>query len=296
MRITHNSVATSVLSNLQGNITRLGQTQERLSSGRVINRSSDSPGGAVSAMQMRSQLAVARQYTRNADDGLGWLGVVDTALTSAMEQTRRIRDLTVQGISTGIAGQESRDAIAAEIDGLRESLIGLANSTYLDRPVFGGTTPGSTAYQPSGPTAGDYVGDDGAVMRTVGANTQVRVDSPGREVFGDGVESLFSIVADLSTHIKSDPASVPVDLNRLDVAIENLQGGLSSVGARYNQVDRMRQMATDNEGNLKKTLSDIEDIDLPQTITELQLQQTAYQAALAAGARVVQPSLIDFLR
>ena len=58
----------------------------------------------------------------------------------------------------------------------------------------------------------------------------------------------------------------------------------------------MRQAADDAVLNVSKTLSDVEDIDLPQTITELQLQQTAYQAALAAGARVMQPSLLDFLR
>jgi flagellar hook-associated protein 3 FlgL len=43
-------------------------------------------------------------------------------------------------------------------------------------------------------------------------------------------------------------------------------------------------------------VSDVEDIDLPKTISDMQLQQVAYQAALAAGAKVVQPSLVDFLR
>jgi flagellar hook-associated protein 3 FlgL len=86
------------------------------------------------------------------------------------------------------------------------------------------------------------------------------------------------------------------DLDRLDTISVGIRNGLSTVGARTNQLERMRQAADDAVLNVSKTLSDVEDIDLPQTITELQLQQTAYQAALAAGARVVQPSLIDFLR
>ncbi len=48
--------------------------------------------------------------------------------------------------------------------------------------------------------------------------------------------------------------------------------------------------------SLKSTLSGVEDIDLPKTIMDLQLQQTTYQAALSATAKVLQPSLMDFLR
>jgi flagellar hook-associated protein 3 FlgL len=86
------------------------------------------------------------------------------------------------------------------------------------------------------------------------------------------------------------------ELDRLDVRAATIRNGLSTVGARSNQLERMRQSADDMALNVSQSLSDVEDIDLPQTITDLQLQQTAYQAALAAGARVVQPSLIDFLR
>ena len=86
------------------------------------------------------------------------------------------------------------------------------------------------------------------------------------------------------------------DLTALDASRGALQSGLSSVGARYNQLSQMRQAADDRVLDLSTQLSDVEDIDLPKTLTDLQLQQTAYQAALAAGARVVQPSLVDFLR
>jgi flagellar hook-associated protein 3 FlgL len=85
-------------------------------------------------------------------------------------------------------------------------------------------------------------------------------------------------------------------LTSLDATAVGVKNGLATVGARTNQLQRMRQAADDAVLNVSKTLSDVEDIDLPQTITELQLQQTAYQAALAAGCPVVQPSLIDFLR
>jgi len=130
----------------------------------------------------------------------------------------------------------------------------------------------------------------------VGANTKVRVDSSGPEVFGTGDSQLFKVLADVADHLRNNPGALAADLGNLDTAFKRVQSGLSSVGARYNQVTRMQQAAENNVINLTQSLSDVEDIDLPKTITELQLQQKAYQAALAAGARVVQPSLLDFLK
>ncbi|MGC9669221.1 flagellar hook-associated protein FlgL [Planosporangium sp. 12N6] len=292
-RVTERSVASRVLTGLQYNLDRLGRTQQQLSSGKQINGASDSPTGAVAAMQFRSDISAAQQQRRNADDGIGWLGSADAALTNVSSSGRRARELVLQGMSAGTGGSaESREALAAEIDNIRKELIGTANTTYLNRPVFGGTTGGTVAYDQSG----TYVGDTGTVTRTVGENMKVRVDTGGEEVFGTGDTQLFKVLDDITTHLRTNPAALGDDLGRLDTALQKVQAGLSSVGARYNQVDRMRQAADDKVLDLKNQLSDVEDIDLPKTLTDLSLQQTAYQAALAAAARVVQPSLVDFLR
>jgi flagellar hook-associated protein 3 FlgL len=292
MRVTHNSVAANVLANLQGNINRLGETQQRLSSGKLISKPSDSPAGTVSAMELRSELAANRQYARNADDGLGWLNAADSALQDASELVTRARSLVLQGMSTGTAGPESRQALADEIRQISEAIRGVANASYMDRPVFGGTTKEATAY----PDGASFNGDGEEVMRTIGANTKVAVNLDGRTVFGVGGDSIFAVLAGVADNLESNPAELTADIGRLDAKVVGIRNGLSTVGARTNQFERMRQAADDAALNVTKTLSDVEDIDLPQTITELQLQQTAYQAALAAGARVVQPSLLEFLR
>jgi flagellar hook-associated protein 3 FlgL len=293
MRVTHNSIATSVLSNLQGNINRLGETQLRLSSGKLINRPSDSPAGTVSVMELRSELAANKQYARNADDGLGWLGSADSALQSASAQVTRARSLVLQGMSTGTQGPEARQSMAYEIRQISESLRDAANTSYLDRPIFGGTTHETEAYVSGGMV---FNGNGEDVVRTIGTNTKIAVNIDGAAVFGEGADSVFGILSEIVTKLENDPEALGADLSRLDTVAAGIRNGLSIVGARTNQLERMRQAADDAVLSVSKTLSDVEDIDLPQTITELQLQQTAYQAALAAGARVMQPSLIDFLR
>ncbi|MFC4062581.1 flagellar hook-associated protein FlgL [Planomonospora corallina] len=293
MRVTERSISTRVLNNLQGNISRLEDIQVRLSGGKQLARPSDSPAGTTSALSLRSDIRTQEQYLRNADDGLGWLGTIDTALTSANSQVNRARELVLQGMSTGAGGSVSaRTALATEIDNIRSSLINVANTTYLGRPVFAGAASGTTAYEQDG----THQGQGGEVLRTIGDNTKVAVNSDGERVFGTGENQLFKVLADISEHLKNDPSALGDDLARLDTSIKTMQTEVADVGARYNRVTQMRDTADARILSLKTQLSDIEDIDLPKTITELTLQQTAYQAALAATARVVQPSLVDFLK
>jgi flagellar hook-associated protein 3 FlgL len=296
MRVTHNSIAANVLANLQGNINRIGETQQRLSSGKQISKPSDSPAATVSVMALRSEVAANKQYARNADDGIGWLNTADSALQEAGTLVTRARSLVLQGMSD-TTGATSRQSLGAELRQISEALRGIANTTYIDRPVFGGTTSDTAVY----PDQATYRGDGGAVMRTVGANTKVAVNIDGGTIFGDPTDlvnptTIFATLTDIATRLESGAAPTSTDLGALDATTVEIRNGLSTVGAITNQLERMRQAADDAVLNVSKTLSDVEDIDLPQTITELQLQQTAYQAALAAGARVVQPSLIDFLR
>jgi len=295
-RVTEGSITTRVLANLQRNVARGGRIQEQLSSGKQINRPSDSPTGAVSSMQLRGEQRITQQYSRNADDGMGWLNAIDGALMDSMPQLNRVRDLAIQSQS-GVSSPESREALAVEVDNIRDSLIGLANTTYMGRPVFGGTTAKSAAYT----TAGVYQGDTGAVQRTVGSNAQVRVGEVGPKVFGAATDpdgTIFSVLSGISSSLRNPTATPTVadGVEKLNAASDRIRSTLSDVGARYNRVSQMRDTALDRVVTLKSQVSDIEDIDLPQTIMEMQLQETAYQAALAATAKVIQPSLLDYLR
>jgi len=136
MRVTHNSIAANVLTNLQGNINRMGEIQQRLASGKQINKASDSPAATVSVLALRSEVAANKQYARNADDGLGWLTAADSALQNASELVTRARGLVLQGMSSQ-TGPEAKAALAEEIRQLSEAMRDTANTSYLDRPVFG---------------------------------------------------------------------------------------------------------------------------------------------------------------
>ncbi|MGQ0843539.1 MAG: flagellin N-terminal helical domain-containing protein [Sporichthyaceae bacterium] len=294
-RVTQRSMAAQTMANLQGNLSRMADLQERMSSGKQISRPSDSPTGTVSAMQLRSEIRDNQQWSRNADDGLGWLGTIDQTLTSALESTRRARNLTVAGLNAGAMTPAAAEAIALEVDSLRSGLLGLANTRYLDRPVFGGTTGGASAYD----AAGAYLGPASSppVLRTVGASTGVRVDQTGPEVFGPAGADAFTVLAEISAALRAgDQTALRAGLGNLDVAMNRISGRLAESGAAYNRLEQLQTAADDRVLTLRTALSDVEDIDLPATIVELSLAQVAQQAALAATQKVITPSLVDFLR
>jgi flagellar hook-associated protein 3 FlgL len=190
-------------------------------------------------------------------------------------------------------GPAAREALATEVDQIREGMVTTANATYLGRPVFGGVTAGGTAYD----ATGTYVGTPGPVNRTVGDGVKISVNVDGQTAFGPTGSSVFDHLAALSTALRSgNEAGITAGVGALAGDLERFTTTQAEVGTRQKRVEDAQQAAGDNELKLTGSLSSVENADLPKTIVDLQMQQVAYQAALGATARVMQPSLMDFLR
>jgi flagellar hook-associated protein 3 FlgL len=292
-RVTQSMMSQHSLGSLQLSLSKLAKIQEQLSTGRVLNRPSDSPGATVSSMRMRSSISDQKQYARNAEDGLGWLGQTETALTSMNSEVRRARDLALQG-ANGSLGQQGRDALAVEVDKIREGLIAQGNTTYLGRPVFGGITAGSRAFDPS---TGAYIGTAGAVNRTIADGVSIDIQTDGQAAFGANGSSVFDDLTALSAALRAgNGAAISASSDTLTADMDRIQARISDVGTRFNRLEKASTAAGDAELDLTSALSEVENTDLPKAMVELQMQEVAYQAALASTARVMQPSLLDFLR
>jgi flagellar hook-associated protein 3 FlgL len=293
VRITQRAVALTSLQGLNRNLDALGKLQQQLTSGRLINAPSDSPTGTNRAMQTRADQAAVAQQARNIGDAKDWLDQTDSTMRLMLETTRRVRDLTVQGLNSGNGSDASRQAIATEVASLREGLIGLANTKIQGRPLFGGTTSGPEAYT----SAGVWAGISGApVTRRVAENEVVRVDMTGPEVFGAAPDDLFAIVERIATDVVTDPTLLEGHLTDLDTAMSGMLKAVADVGARAARIERVEQINMDRTLALTSQLAETENIDLPNTIMKLQMQQVGYEAALSATAKALQPTLLDFLR
>ena len=292
-RITQNMLVGSSLTSLQRRLSGLADVQEQLTTGKVLNRPSDSPTDTTAAMRMRSAMSAEQQYVRNAQDGLAWSGLVDQTLGSITDQVRRARELALQGASSGSMSDAGRTALAVEIEQIRMGLLSEANTDYLGRPVFGGTTAGAAAYD----ATGAFVGQAGAVRRAIGDGVQVRVDVSGPDVFGDGATSMFAELDELAMALRAgDEVGIAAGIDRLATRMDTINAARANAGATSNRLERAVQQRQDAIVDLTSGLSDVEDVDLAKAMMDLRVQEVAYQAALAGTARVLQPSLVDFLR
>lgn len=297
-RITNQTIAFSAQRNLQNNKALLDKIQEQGTSRQAINRPSDDPVGTAKSLQVRSAQAATAQYGRNIDDGNGWLGTVDTTLTATTNIMNRIRDLTVQGANDGSLSPTAKQAIATELDSLKGQLLTQANANYLGRPVFAGNTTTGVAFDP---TTYAYDGDGSSVQRRVDANTLVRVDADGAAVFGtvNADPTLDTSVFTLIDNIVNDlntGTNIGARLTEIDTRMEAIRGQQAVTGTNQTMLARAEDANASRTVSLETQRSSVEDVDLAKVILDLQTQQTTYQASLAITAKVLQPSLMDFLR
>jgi flagellar hook-associated protein 3 FlgL len=303
MRVTTLMSSRATLRDLNDGLDRLTRLQGRLSSGKQIARPSDDPYGTSRALALHGELGGLDQYRRNVDDGTGWLNTSDTALGQMSDVLSRVRELLVQG-GNDTAGASARSAMADEIDQLAESVKQEADVQYGGRYVFSGTATGTAPYALGGAGGDGYQGDAGTITRAIGPQVEIPINADVHQLLGDGQAAgdgkLLSTLRDISDHLRGGTAADAAalrgaDLQRLDANLDTLNGIRADVGARTNRLAIAASRLSGLQLNATQLLSQAEDADMAQTITQYTTQQAAYNAALRAGSNIVQSSLLDFL-
>jgi flagellar hook-associated protein 3 FlgL len=290
-RVTSTQLLTSSSRILQAQMSKLSALQQQASTGARITLPSDDPTGTGASMQVQGEKAANAQYTRNVDDGLGWLSTIDNALSQSTGLLQRARVLVLQAANAGTMSPQSRDAVAAEVEGIRSDLLAQANTHYAGRSVFAGTSDTNaydgTTYAYSG-TAGS------SVQRRIGDTTTVQVDADGTAAFGSGATSVFAmldgIVSDLHNGVDVQPR-----IAQLDTAMQNVLTVQTTSGSRYSQMDRAKDSLGSMAVDLEARRSSIEDVDTVATLVQLQSQNVAYQSALQVTSKALPMSLLSFL-
>lgn len=307
MRVTQSMLSNNMLRNLSGSYNKMGKLQDQITTGKKVNRPSDDPVVAMKGMGYRMQVDKVAQYQRNLGEVHNWLDSSDDALDGVGKVLIRVQELTVDA-ANGTKTDEDRHKILKEIEQLREQLRDLGNTKVGDKYLFSGTKTGEALF------GTDSNGDatiGGAIIPVVppATPTQGFENDVSIEVF-DGVElkvntngyALFSQVDDmmnkLITSIKDDEGSEAISphLESISIVQNSLLETRADIGARQNRAEMMENRLDSQEASAKKQMSENEDIDYEKVITEMITQESIHRAALSVGARIIQPSLVDFLR
>jgi len=307
-------LSNNMLRNISTSYNKMGKLQEQINTGKKVNRPSDDPVVAMKGMGYRMQVDKVAQFQRNIGEVHNWLDSSDDALDKVGSAVIRVQELTVDA-ANDTKTPEDRMKIVKELEQLQLQMHDLANTKVGDKHLFSGTKTGSPLFgenaagektiggevipvypatTPAVPASPTDVGFENDVNIDVFDGVELNVNTEGYKLF----KELDSVMSGLIATIKEGKSGeeISAHLKTITAAQDSVLESRADIGARQNRAEMMENRLDSQEASAKKQMSENEDIDYEKTITEMITQESIHRAALSVGARIIQPSLVDFLR
>lgn len=297
MRLTNRLMADTVLNSLYKNTQQLLKLQEVVSSEKRINRPSDDPIGMGKILDYRKVLSSIDQYNTNITHGKTQIDLTESCLEAIDDLVLKARRIAVDQ-STGEL--ETRPTAAQEVKNIYDQILQLANTKLGDTYILSGHQTDTAPFSRDADYNATYHGDDGDIRIIVGDNLDIKINVTGEDALRSGVD-VFDSLRDLINGLE-DPdttagtAQIATQVTPLSNALDQIKAVRAEAASTFIQLETTENQLANFKLNIEDMLSDTEDADMAQAIVELQIQQTAYETSLATAARILQRSLMDFLR
>lgn len=300
-RIAQESINRTILSNINLNFKKMQEIQEKLSSGKQINRPSDNPSGTRKILGLKTEEIQFQQFSDNTEAAKEQINYTFNTLESIQEILAQIKELTMQATNDTL-GQPERKVIASELNELLESVLQFSNTDNDGQYIFSGTKTSTIPFSATRDGNGkissiSYVGNNEEIKYQLGPNTYIQVNIPGGTFFQNN--GVFSTLISLRDALESNTfdSSAFLDLrSSLDTTTGTLLSEITRFGAKASRLELTAHSLENSRIALKELISYTEDADIASLIMELKHQENILQSSLETGARIIQPTLLDFLR
>jgi len=293
VRVTSNILFRSYMNDITRQYQALFKTQSQLSTGKKLSTPSDDPARVGKLLDSKSFLSRLTQYERNIGSGQSYLGVAENALSESNGILGRLKELAVLN-ATETANPESRKAASTEARSLFGSLVTLADTSFEGGHIFAGNKTDTPPFD----STGAYNGDSGERVININNQSSMTLGMNGGKVFkgtGGGVD-VFQIVSDMITALDAnDTAGIRASITSLETASTQISNAISDVGGRTLRLKSAADAISRFKLDLRISISNMEDADITKVISELQLGNTALQAAMNSSAKILRQSILDFL-
>lgn len=303
MRITQNMMSNIFMNNLRRQTEAMLQRQEQIASQKRINRPSDDPSGMGRVLAGRSSLSAISQYADNIKQG-------KTRLESSEETLKLVDDLVQQ--ARRVAEEKSGDSVTAaersfaaeQVKEIYDQVLQLANSKFGERYLFSGDQTNTAPFVRDDDYNATYQGDDGSFKIPIADHVVVDIDADGRNYFqaeADGGVNIFGELRDLingleNTDLEAGSTQIRATVDPLQNAHVQIMNKRSEAGPKLYRLQATEEHWTNVKTTVQNAIGREEDVDVAQAVIELKNLETAYESTLAAASRIIQPSLVNFLK
>ncbi|MFZ7125716.1 MAG: flagellar hook-associated protein FlgL [Desulfobacterales bacterium] len=291
MRVTTQLMTESMKNHLLSQTERMLKKQEIISTTKRINRPSDDPIGAASVLYHKRLLSSIDQYDRNIQVGKNRMEFTETTLETVEDLISEGRNWAINQASATVT---DRDNAYFQVERIRDQMLQLANSKLGDNYIFGGHQTDAPPFD----VDGNYQGDDGKHSVIIGDKREMSMEADGSRIFHgtSGTADVFDIMNQLLTGIQNGEVTlIQSQVDRLTEAREQIQNIRAENAASYKHMEMTESQLARFHLSVENIISRTEDADLNEAIIDLKNQEVAYQAALETAARIVQPTLMNFL-
>lgn len=299
-------MSSNFLSSLQNNLSRLSKVQQQLSSLKEVSKPSDDPMLVSQIMDLNNSIIQNEEYMTTIEDSIDFSNMQDSAYSSVTESLSRIRTL-IQQAGTDTMNSGDRQIVKAEVEAEIQTMTDALNTNFGGKYIFAGmnTTekPFSIAKDAAGNMTGiDYAGTADNLPRRIAQGVQIELKTDGsalmnKQVTEDGSDDLGIFLADVLSALNTDDVEALSGklLERADSNMDHIVTQRAENGAIFNRLEASKERNTSENLNLETMRSGKQDIDLAEKFMEYTMEQTAYQASLAMGTKILSTSILDYL-
>lgn len=272
---------------------RLFEVQRRLSTGKRLLDPSDDPAGTRVLLSYRSLRTGLEQYDKNLQMAKGFLGFTEQGLADTADIMREGYKFALQGANSS-TDQVGRIAMADEVVQLQRRLVEIANTQGSSGQfIFGGQKTDAKPYQVAGNTL-VYSGDSGSLNVEISSTDTLAANSLMGQQFVNAYQQLEDLKSRL---LGGDIGGLSgVSVAEMQAAMSIFNKERSAVGAKLNTVEETTSYHVRRADEFTKSISDVEDVDVAETILKYKQAESAYQAALEVASQGFGLSLVDFIR
>lgn len=311
MRITNKMITNDFLTNLNTNLSSVTKYQKEVSSGKSLNSISDDPAKLIASLQARSKLNKTSQYSDSVDSAVDWLDQTDSSVTE-LDSVLTSAYETANKLSSDTLTDTDRNSLGEYVAQLRDQVLTIANNQSGDKYIFGGyntssepfTTDSSGNILYNGVDLTDSSNPDLAEMGTqsvgynVGNNITLGVSITGTDLLGTGDGNAYTVLNNLYNAIKNGASGSELDdyitkIQNCQDSVHTVQG---KVGGLTNRLQMLKDIYSSQSDIYTDQKSKAEDADVAEAYTKYSAAQTVYNAALQVGTKILQCSILDYMK